>query len=118
MAARLPGTPWLPPRIALLRKSPLSGEAGALADSSTSPLKRPRRIGACSTTATQSHVRLPETWLVLVISVLAVIAIALAVSGWQRWAAAAPRCAPAQMHAVPAPSPGGMAAAFARVVAI
>ena len=68
-------------------------------------------------TATQSHVHLPETWLVLVISVLAVIAIALAVSGWQRWAAAAPY-APAQMHAVPAPSPGPMAAAFARVVAI
>ena len=67
-------------------------------------------------TATGRPVRLPETWPVLLVSVLAVIAISLAVSAWQR-SAAAPY-APAQMHATPAPSPGPMAAAFARVVAL
>ncbi len=70
-----------------------------------------------ASTATQSHVHLPKTWLVFLISVLAFIAISLAVSAWQRSAAAVPY-APAQMHATPAPSSGPMAAAYARVVAL
>ncbi len=64
----------------------------------------------------ERHVQLPMTWLVLLVSLLAVIATTIVVTGWQGWTPEA-SSRPADRHAAPAPSPAPMAAAFARLVA-
>ena len=65
-------------------------------------------------TTAQSHRHLPLTLLVLLISALAVFAIAATVAAWQPSTAAPAR--PVQMRAAPAPSPAPMAAAFVGVI--